>query len=222
MVAWAFSFAAATFFPVVLLGIFWRRANANGAIAGMIGGLTTTILYMGTNYVNPNFTLFGLSHLSAGLFGMIVNFGLQIVVSLATPPPPKYIQDMVDQLRIPVGEMVIPGTTHPSPSPPRRPRPRWGVADRARQGREAPRGLPPAIPSMNAVVLALNMLFAALLWSLIARLLFTNWSRGGAVVTLVAVFLILLVAFDILIAAVGTVLLLLLVPTWPADNSAPR
>jgi cation/acetate symporter len=116
MVAWAFSFAAATFFPVVLLGIFWRRANANGAIAGMIGGLVTTILYMGTNYVNPNFTLFGLSHLSAGLFGMIVNFGLQIVVSLATAPPPKYIQDMVDQLRIPVGEMVIPGVTTPEPT----------------------------------------------------------------------------------------------------------
>src|SRR5687768_1833079 len=115
MVAWAFSFAAATFFPVVLLGIFWRRANANGAIAGMIGGLVTTILYMGTNYVNPNFTLFALSHLSAGLFGMIVNFGLQIVVSLATAPPPKYIQDMVDQLRIPVGEMVIPGVTTPEP-----------------------------------------------------------------------------------------------------------
>ena len=117
MVAWAFSFAAATFFPVLLLGIFWRRANANGAIAGMIGGLVTTILYMGTNYVNPNFTILGISHLSAGIFGMIVNFSLQIIVSLATAPPPRYIQDMVDQLRIPVGEMVIPGVTTPAPTP---------------------------------------------------------------------------------------------------------
>src|SRR5687768_12812668 len=49
LVAWAFSLAAATFFPVILLGIFWRRANANGAIAGMIGGLLTTLLYMYLN-----------------------------------------------------------------------------------------------------------------------------------------------------------------------------
>jgi cation/acetate symporter len=111
LVAWAFSLAAATFFPVVLLGIFWRRANANGAIAGMIGGLLTTIAYMALNYTNPNFTVLGLSHLSAGIFGMTVNFSLQIIVSLATAPSPKYIQDMVDQLRIPVGEMVIPATT---------------------------------------------------------------------------------------------------------------
>jgi cation/acetate symporter len=111
LVAWAFSLAAATFFPVVLLGIFWRRANGNGAIAGMIGGLLTTIAYMALNYTNPNFTLLGLSHLSAGIFGMIVNFTLQIVVSLATAPSPKYIQDMVDQLRIPIGEMTIPATT---------------------------------------------------------------------------------------------------------------
>ena len=63
LVAWAFSLAAATFFPVVLLGIFWRRANANGAIAGMIGGLLTTLLYMYLNYTNPNITILGLSHL---------------------------------------------------------------------------------------------------------------------------------------------------------------
>ena len=111
LVAWAFSLAAATFFPVVLLGIFWRRANGNGAIAGMIGGLLTTIAYMFLNYTNPTITILGLSHLSAGIFGMIVNFTLQIVVSLMTAPSPKYIQDMVDQLRIPVGEMVIAPTS---------------------------------------------------------------------------------------------------------------
>jgi cation/acetate symporter len=105
LVAWAFSLAAATFFPVLLLGIFWKRANANGAIAGMIGGLLVTIAYMYANYVNPNFTILGLSHLSAGIFGMIANFSLQFVVSRATRAPQWHIQEMVDQLRIPLGEV---------------------------------------------------------------------------------------------------------------------
>ncbi len=114
MVAWAFSLAASTFFPVVLLGIFWKRANANGAIAGMIGGLVACVTYMVWNYIDPRFNILGLSHLSAGIFGMLANFILLIVVSLATAPAPKYIQDMVDQLRIPVGEMHIPA---PGPAP---------------------------------------------------------------------------------------------------------
>jgi cation/acetate symporter len=105
MVAWAFSLAASTFFPVILLGIFWKRANGAGAVAGMVGGLVVTIFYMAANYLNPYFTILGLSHLSAGLFGMIVNFGLQIAVSLATAPPPVEIQELVDDLRNPIGEM---------------------------------------------------------------------------------------------------------------------
>ncbi|HKY50870.1 MAG TPA: sodium:solute symporter family protein [Candidatus Limnocylindria bacterium] len=118
LVAWAFSLAAATFFPVVLTGIFWRRANAKGAIAGMIGGLLVTAAYMFLNYTDPRFTVLGLSHLSAGIFGMIANFGLQIVVSLATKPSPEYVQRLVDQVRIPVGETVIPGVTdQPMPAP---------------------------------------------------------------------------------------------------------
>jgi cation/acetate symporter len=108
LVAWAFSLAASTFFPVVLLGIFWKRANANGAIAGMIGGLVACFVYMIWNYVDPRFNVLGLSHLSAGIFGMAANFLLTIVLSLLTAPSPKYIQDMVDQLRIPVGELRLP------------------------------------------------------------------------------------------------------------------
>lgn len=114
LVAWAFSLAASTFFPVLLLGIFWKRANANGAIAGMIGGLLACIIYMFGNYVDPRFNVLGLSHLSAGIFGMAANFLLLIIVSLATAPAPKYIQDMVDQLRMPVGEMKMPD---PRPAP---------------------------------------------------------------------------------------------------------
>jgi|UniRef100_A0A7C2BE00 cation/acetate symporter len=118
IVAWAFSLAASTFFPVVLLGIFWKRANANGAIAGMIGGLIACVVYMVGNYIDPRFNVFGLSHLSAGIFGMAANFFLLIVVSLATAPAPKYIQDMVDQLRIPVGEMRLPAPgTAPGTAP---------------------------------------------------------------------------------------------------------
>jgi cation/acetate symporter len=123
MVSWAFSFAAATFFPVILLGIFWKRANANGAIAGMVGGLLVTIIYMANNYVDPRFNVLGLSHLSSGIFGMIVNFSLTIGVSLATAPPPREIQEMVDRLRVPVGEMgdvpdAVPEAV-PAPAPSR-------------------------------------------------------------------------------------------------------
>jgi cation/acetate symporter len=101
MVAWAFSLAAASFFPIILLGIFWKRANGPGAIAGMIGGLVVTIFYMAMNYTNPYFNVLGISHLGSGLFGLIVNFILTIVVSLATPAPSLEIQRLVESLRRP-------------------------------------------------------------------------------------------------------------------------
>jgi cation/acetate symporter len=117
MVAWAFSLAASTFFPVILLGIFWKRANAKGCLAGMIGGLLVCIAYMVANYIDPRINVLGLSHLSAGVFGMATNFALQVIVSLATEAPPREIQDMVDQLRIPVGEMEAPEEMRPQPVP---------------------------------------------------------------------------------------------------------
>lgn len=102
MVAWAFSMAAATFFPVVLLGIFWKRANGPGAIAGMIGGLAVTLFYMFNNYTNPAFNVLGISHLGSGIFGLPVAVILIIVVSLLTKEPSKEIQDLVDNLRNPI------------------------------------------------------------------------------------------------------------------------
>jgi cation/acetate symporter len=117
MVSWAFSLAASTFFPVILFGIFWKRANAKGAVAGMTAGLVVCIIYMVGNYVDPRFNVLGLTHLSAGIFGMIANFVLQITISLVTEAPPKYIQDMVDDLRTPVGEMDDVPAPAPAPVP---------------------------------------------------------------------------------------------------------
>jgi cation/acetate symporter len=104
MVAWAFSLAAASFFPIILLGIFWKRANGPGAIAGIIGGLVVCIFYMAMNYVNPAFNILGISHLGAGVFGLIVNFALTIGVSLMTPAPSLEIQHLVESLRRPDSE----------------------------------------------------------------------------------------------------------------------
>ncbi len=102
MVAWAFSMATATFFPIVLLGIFWRRANGPGAIAGMIGGLVVTLVYMAMNYWDPTFNVLGITHLGSGIFGLPVAIILCVVVSLLTPPPPPEIQELVDNLRNPI------------------------------------------------------------------------------------------------------------------------
>ncbi len=102
MVAWAFSMAAATFFPVVLLGIFWKRANGPGAIAGMIGGLGVTLFYMFNNYTNPAFNVLGISHLGSGIFGLPVAIILIVVVSLLTKEPSKETQELVENLRNPI------------------------------------------------------------------------------------------------------------------------
>ncbi len=101
MVSWAFSLAAASFFPIIFLGIFWKRANGPGCIAGIVGGLAVTIFYMYNNYLDPSFNVMGISHLGAGLFGVITNFALTIGVSLATKAPSKEMQDLVEHLRHP-------------------------------------------------------------------------------------------------------------------------
>jgi len=119
MVAWAFSLAAASFFPVLIMGIFWRRANGPGAIAGMIGGLAVTIIYGILNYNNPAFNILGITHVAAGIFGLPVNFALIYVVSKLTPEPAKEIQDLVDDLRNP----FTPDDTLPALAPAPAPKP---------------------------------------------------------------------------------------------------
>lgn len=100
LVAWAFSLAAATFFPVLVLGIFWKRANGRGAVAGMVAGAAITLAYMVANYAT-GFNILGISHVAAGIFGIPVNFLVTIGVSLLTAPPSQATNELTESLRQP-------------------------------------------------------------------------------------------------------------------------
>ncbi len=105
-VAWAFCFAnSGLFFPLVL-GVWWKRANAAGAIAGMIFGFAA-----GTAYLiwvqNGGTKILGLDGLRFGIIGMPVSLIAMVVVSLITPAPDEETQKMVDEIRIPSGETVL-------------------------------------------------------------------------------------------------------------------
>ncbi|NJN17359.1 MAG: VC_2705 family sodium/solute symporter [Oscillochloris sp.] len=101
MVAWAFSLAAATFFPVLVMGIFWKGATSRGAVAGMLAGLTVTGSYMALMYLIPEWSLFGISHTAAGIFGAPVNALVTWLVSRMGPRPSPEIVALVDRLRHP-------------------------------------------------------------------------------------------------------------------------
>lgn len=110
LVSAAFSFAAASFFPALSLGIFWKRANGIGAVLGMVSGLGVTSYYMFTNqpWLRVTFGIsspvqlwWGIDPISAGLFGVPVGFAVMVLVSLATPAPGQKIQDLVEYIRYP-------------------------------------------------------------------------------------------------------------------------
>jgi cation/acetate symporter len=109
VVALAFGLAAASFFPAIILGIFYQRMNKQGAIAGMISGLSITLFYMITYKFNAFGETtsadwwFGISPEGFGTVGMIVNFIVSLVVSSLTPPPPQHVMDIVDNIRFPRG-----------------------------------------------------------------------------------------------------------------------
>jgi cation/acetate symporter len=110
LVGAAFSFAAASFFPALTLGIFWKRATKAGACLGMIAGLGVTFYYMATTQAwmrgifgvtSPVELWWGIQPISAGLFGVPIGFAVIILVSLVTPAPRKDIQELVDHVRYP-------------------------------------------------------------------------------------------------------------------------
>ncbi len=111
MVTAAFSFAAASFFPALVMGIFWARNNRWGVSAGMVAGLVVTLGYMGTTqpwlrdilfgvpYSEPINLLWGIAPNAAGVFGLPVALAVMVVVSLCTPKPDQDCQAMVKSLR---------------------------------------------------------------------------------------------------------------------------
>jgi cation/acetate symporter len=108
VVAFAFGLAASSFFPIIVLGIFDKRTNREGAIAGMITGLVFTLFYIiGVKFGGMQPWFFGVSAEGIGTLGMIINFIVTLVVSRLTPPPPPEIQEMVEYLRAPDGERPV-------------------------------------------------------------------------------------------------------------------
>ena len=102
VVAFAFGLAAASFFPVILLGIFDKRANREGAIAGMVTGLLFTSAYiLGVKFYGMAPWCFGISAEGIGAVGMVLNVIVTLVVSRLTPPPPASVQALVEALRAP-------------------------------------------------------------------------------------------------------------------------
>ncbi len=115
VVALAFGLAAASFFPAIILGIFYKRMNKQGAIAGMVVGLSIMLFYM----LKFKFGLFdggktavaglqenwwwGISPEGFGSVAMLINFAVALLVNYFTPPPPEDVQMMVEDIRIPQG-----------------------------------------------------------------------------------------------------------------------
>lgn len=117
VVAFAFGLAAATFFPAILLGIFSKRANREGAIAGMITGLVFTFGYIVLfKFLVPenddaDHWLFGISPEGIGIIGSVLNFSVALLITHLTPKPPSRISDLVDHIRIAWDD----NTTHDKP-----------------------------------------------------------------------------------------------------------
>jgi cation/acetate symporter len=114
VVALAFGLAASSIFPAIMMGIFNKRMNDKGAIAGMLAGLGTTLIYIflykgwffikGTAMLadNADNWLFGINTQSFGTVGAIINFAVAYAVAYNTAPPPEHIQNLVEEIRVPI------------------------------------------------------------------------------------------------------------------------
>jgi len=110
LVSAAFSFAAAAFFPALVLGVFWKRANKWGAVLGMVSGLGITFYYMVMTQpwlrgvfgvTSPVELWWGILPISAGVFGVPLGFAVIVIVSLLTPAPKSEVQELVEHVRYP-------------------------------------------------------------------------------------------------------------------------
>ncbi|WP_020533550.1 sodium:solute symporter family protein [Flexithrix dorotheae] len=110
VVAFAFGLAAASFFPAIILGIFNKKMNKEGAIAGMVTGLVFTLSYIiyfkfildpAENI--PSNWIFGISPEGIGTFGMLINFVVSLIVARFYPEPPEEVQNLVEDIRFPRG-----------------------------------------------------------------------------------------------------------------------
>jgi cation/acetate symporter len=107
VVAFAFGLAASSFFPAILLGIFYKRMNKEGAVSGMIAGIVFTSAYiiyfkfMHKEFDTAEHHWFGISPQGIGAVGMMVNFAVSLVVCRLTPAPPTKVQEMVEDIRVP-------------------------------------------------------------------------------------------------------------------------
>ncbi len=114
-VALAFGLAASSIFPALMLGIFYKRMNKEGAIAGMIAGLGVTLLYVfqhkgimfiaSTSYMGdmPQNWFFGIEPNAFGAVGAMFNFAVAFAVAKMTAPPPQEIMELVEHIRVPSG-----------------------------------------------------------------------------------------------------------------------
>ena len=104
-VAFAFGLAASSFFPTLIMGIFSKKINKEGAIAGMISGIGFTMTYIiyFQFFTDSKDYWFGISPEGIGFVGMLINFIIAFLVSSRTSPPPTEVQEMVENIRIPKG-----------------------------------------------------------------------------------------------------------------------